>query len=58
MPWIFYAIGAVLPATYFIELARAIVIRGATFAEKLNTSRSGKLRSPTQVPAGLDCAGT
>jgi len=33
MPWIFYAIGAVLPATYFIELMRAIVLRGATLLE-------------------------
>jgi len=29
MPWIFYAIGAALPATYYIELERAIVLRGA-----------------------------
>ena len=33
MPWIFYAIGAVLPTTYFIELVRAIILRGATFLE-------------------------
>ena len=33
MPWIFYAIGAVLPATYFIDLMRAIILRGATFLE-------------------------
>ena len=33
MPWIFYAIGAVLPATYYIELQRAIVLRGATLAD-------------------------
>ncbi|HYJ03493.1 MAG TPA: ABC transporter permease [Chthoniobacterales bacterium] len=33
MPWIFYAIGAVLPTTYFIDLARAIILRGATFLE-------------------------
>ena len=33
MPWIFYAIGAVLPATYFIELMRAIVLRGASLAD-------------------------
>lgn len=33
MPWIFQAISTVLPATYFIELMRAIVLRGATFAE-------------------------
>ena len=29
MPWIFYAIGSFLPATYYIELERAIVLRGA-----------------------------
>lgn len=29
MPWIFYSIGAVLPTTYFIELMRAIILRGA-----------------------------
>jgi ABC-2 type transport system permease protein len=29
MPAIFYAIGTVLPATYYIELERAIVLRGA-----------------------------
>jgi ABC-2 type transport system permease protein len=33
MPWIFYAIGACLPVTYFIELMRAIILRGATLAE-------------------------
>ena len=33
MPWIFYAIGALLPTTYFIELARAVILRGATLAE-------------------------
>lgn len=33
MPWIFYAIGSVLPATYFISLMRAIVLRGAVFAD-------------------------
>jgi ABC-2 type transport system permease protein len=33
MPWIFYALGAVLPTTYFIDLARAIILRGATFLE-------------------------
>jgi len=29
MPWIFYTIGSFLPATYYIELERAIVLRGA-----------------------------
>jgi ABC-2 type transport system permease protein len=33
MPWIFYAFGAILPATYFIELLRGIILRGATFAD-------------------------
>jgi ABC-type multidrug transport system permease subunit len=33
MPWIFYAIGACLPTTYFIDLMRAIILRGATFLE-------------------------
>ena len=29
MPWIFQAIGSLLPTTYFISLARAIILRGA-----------------------------
>jgi len=33
MPWIFYFIGTLLPATYFIDLMRAIVLRGATVAD-------------------------
>src|SRR6185503_1310409 len=33
MPWIFQAIGSCLPTTYFIELLRAIVLRGAGLAE-------------------------
>jgi ABC-2 type transport system permease protein len=33
MPWIFYAIGSCLPATYFIDLMRAIVLRGASPVE-------------------------
>jgi ABC-2 type transport system permease protein len=33
MPWIFYALGSLLPATYFISLARAIILRGAHFLE-------------------------
>ena len=33
MPAIFYALGAVLPTTYFIALMRAIILRGATFME-------------------------
>jgi ABC-2 type transport system permease protein len=33
MPWIFYMVGAFLPTTYFIELMRAIILRGASLAE-------------------------
>jgi ABC-2 type transport system permease protein len=33
MPWIFYAIGSLLPTTYFISLMRAIILRGASFFE-------------------------
>ncbi len=33
MPAIFYALGAILPTTYFIALMRAIILRGATFFE-------------------------
>lgn len=33
MPGIFYAIGACLPATYFIDLMRAIILRGASLVE-------------------------
>jgi ABC-2 type transport system permease protein len=33
MPWIFYAIGTVIPTTYFIALSRAIILRGANFLE-------------------------
>jgi ABC-2 type transport system permease protein len=33
MPWIFYAIGSLLPTTYFIELMRAIILRGASLGE-------------------------
>jgi ABC-2 type transport system permease protein len=33
MPWIFYALGALFPTTYFIYLTRAIILRGATFFE-------------------------
>jgi ABC-2 type transport system permease protein len=33
MPKIFYAIGSALPATYYIELERAIVLRGAALGE-------------------------
>jgi len=33
MPWIFYAVGAVLPTTYFISLMRAIILRGAHLFE-------------------------
>jgi ABC-2 type transport system permease protein len=33
MPWIFYALGAIFPTTYFIALMRAIILRGANFFE-------------------------
>jgi drug efflux transport system permease protein len=33
MPWIFYALGALFPTTYFIALMRAIILRGAHFLE-------------------------
>jgi len=33
MPWIFYAVGTVLPTTYFISLMRAIILRGARLFE-------------------------
>jgi ABC-2 type transport system permease protein len=33
MPWIFWALGAVLPTTYFISLMRGIILRGAYFFE-------------------------
>jgi ABC-2 type transport system permease protein len=33
MPGIFYALGTLLPATYFISLMRAIILRGAHFFE-------------------------
>jgi hypothetical protein len=33
MPWIFYAVGTILPTTYFISLMRAIILRGADFFE-------------------------
>jgi len=33
MPAVFYAISTVLPATYYIELERALVLRGATLGD-------------------------
>jgi ABC-type multidrug transport system permease subunit len=33
MPWIFYALGALFPTTYFISLMRAIILRGANVFE-------------------------
>ncbi len=33
MPWIFWALGTILPTTYFIALMRALILRGAYFAE-------------------------
>ncbi len=33
MPWIFQAIGSLVPMTYFISLLRAIILRGASLPE-------------------------
>jgi ABC-2 type transport system permease protein len=33
MPWIFQALSACLPTTYYIELARAVILRGASLEE-------------------------
>ena len=33
MPWIFQALGSLLPTTYFISLARAIILRGADWGD-------------------------
>jgi len=33
MPWLFWALGTIIPTTYFISLMRAIILRGATFFE-------------------------
>ncbi len=33
MPWIFYALGSIIPTTYFIALSRAIILRGAHLGE-------------------------
>ena len=33
MPWIFYAISQLLPITYYLELMRAVVLKGASFAD-------------------------
>jgi len=33
MPWIFYGISLLLPITYFLELTRAVVLKGAVFAD-------------------------
>ena len=33
MPQIFYAISTVIPATYYIELERALILRGASVSE-------------------------
>jgi ABC-2 type transport system permease protein len=33
MPWFFQTLGSLLPATYFIELSRAIILRGASLQE-------------------------
>jgi ABC-2 type transport system permease protein len=36
MPWIFYTIGSCLPTTYYIQLERAIVLRGASIMDFWN----------------------
>jgi ABC-2 type transport system permease protein len=33
MPWIFQALSALLPITYYLELMRAVVLKGAAFAD-------------------------
>jgi ABC-2 type transport system permease protein len=33
MPWIFYAVSTLLPITYYLELMRAVVLKGAAFAD-------------------------
>jgi ABC-2 type transport system permease protein len=33
MPWIFYTFSKIIPATYYIELERALVLRGASLAD-------------------------
>jgi ABC-2 type transport system permease protein len=33
MPWIFYALGSLLPTTYYIDLLRAIILRGASLGD-------------------------
>jgi len=33
MPWIFYALGSILPTTYYIHLLRGIILRGASFPD-------------------------
>jgi ABC-2 type transport system permease protein len=33
MPWIFYALSTAIPATYYIELERALILRGAELAD-------------------------
>ena len=33
MPWIFYAISTAIPATYYIELERALILRGASLGD-------------------------
>jgi hypothetical protein len=40
MPWIFCAIGAELPTTYYIELQRTIVLRGASLRDFCSISVS------------------
>lgn len=50
MPWIFYAIGSLLPTTYFIDLMRAIILRGAHLADF-----GGELAILTAMALALFC---
>jgi len=36
MPWIFYAVGALLPTTYYIDVLRAVILRGAALSDFLH----------------------
>ncbi len=36
MPWLIYAVSCVLPVTYFVEILRGIVLRGADFVDLIS----------------------
>ena len=55
MPWIFYAIGALLPTTYFIDLMRAIILRGASFPRILARARDHVWLWPCCFSASAPC---